>query len=139
MRASVAEIIPALSASFRLDVRGLDDRCPAGNLALDQSGERLLAAPGLVGNDAAEVEQPLARAFIVQRLVERVAELVEDWLWRALGGEQGVPRRRLELRQPRLARGRHVGESRIAFGGANRIGLDRAALHLRHDVDDLVA
>ena len=55
---------------------------------------------GLVRHHAAELEQPLARRLVVERLVERVAELVEDGLRRALRGEQGVPGLRLEFRQP---------------------------------------
>src|SRR5262249_14646396 len=73
----------------------LDDRRPARDLALDQTGQRLLAATGLVRQHAAELEQALARVLIVERLVERIGELVEHWLWRRLGGEQRVPRLRL--------------------------------------------
>src|SRR5438105_8419876 len=85
----------------------LDDRGPARNLALDQRGERRLAAPGRVGDVAPELEQALAHAFVVERLVECVGELVEDRFWRCFGCEQRIPGRGLELRQPGLLRGRH--------------------------------
>src|SRR5262249_61676535 len=58
---------------------------PARDLVFHQRGEGLLTAPGLVRNFAAEVEQALMGIFVIERLVERVAELVEDRLWRPLG------------------------------------------------------
>src|SRR5262249_56448072 len=82
---------------FRLDGRRFDDRRPARDLVFDQRRERLLTAPGLVRNFAAEAEQALLRSLVIERLVERVAELVEDRLRRPLGCEQGVPGRCLEL------------------------------------------
>src|SRR5262245_18628829 len=89
-------VVPALrmrprACLFRLDGRGFDDRRPARDLVFHQRGEGLLTAPGLVRNFAAEVEQALLCVLVIDRLVERVAELVEDRLWRPLGRKQGVP------------------------------------------------
>ena len=55
----------------------LEDRRPAGDLALDQRGERLWPATVLAGNVAAEFQQPLARGLVVERLVEGGRQLVE--------------------------------------------------------------
>src|SRR6476469_6737476 len=88
--------------------RGLDDRRPAVDFALYQRGECLLPAAALVRQHAPELEQPLARPLVVQRLVERVAELVENRLRRALRGEQGIPCLRLEFRQSPFLAGRDV-------------------------------
>ena len=56
----------------------LDDRRPLGDLALHQRGERRAAAAILARNVAAEFEQPLARGLVVERLDERVGQLVDD-------------------------------------------------------------
>src|SRR5215470_553779 len=90
----------------------LDDRAPAVDLALDQLGKALLAASRAGRNVAAEVEQPLARRRIVQRLVERGTELVEGRLRCPLGREQRVPGGRLELGHAGLLRRRYIGERR---------------------------
>ena len=76
---------------------GLDDRRPARDLALDQVGERPRSAPLLVRQVAPQFQQPLAHDLVVERLVERVGELVQDRLRRVLGRKQGVPRGDLEL------------------------------------------
>src|SRR6266566_2057719 len=67
---------------FRLDGRRFDDRRPARDLVFHQRRQGLLTAPGLVRNFAAEAEQALLRILVIERLVERVAELVEDRLRR---------------------------------------------------------
>src|SRR5262245_62525140 len=84
----------------------LDDRRPARDLALHQFEQRLLATLWLVGDHAAELQKPLARGLVVERLVEGVAELVDDGLGRGLGREQRVPGVRCELRQNGLLGGR---------------------------------
>src|SRR5436189_1424507 len=99
----------------------LDDRRPARNLVLDQSSKGSLAAPGLVRQHAAKLEQPLARGLVVERLVERFGELVDDRLGRPLGGEQRIPRLRLEFRKARLLAGGNVGQRRAALRGSDRI------------------
>src|SRR4029077_5533224 len=85
-------------ASIELDVGGLDDRGPARDLALQQRGERLLAAFFLAGNVGAEIDEPLAHVLVVQGLVESIGETVEDGVGRGLGREEGEPGRRLVLR-----------------------------------------
>ncbi len=100
---------------IQLDVRILDDRGPARDLAPHQRQQRLRAAPRLVGNVAAEHQHALARAVVVERLVERVDQPVEDRLRRALGSEQAVPGRRLECGQPGFRGGGHVRHHRVAL------------------------
>src|SRR5262249_27973778 len=88
--------------SIQASVRGagrLDDRRPARDLALDQAGQRLLATTCLVRQHAPELEQSFARLFVVERLVERVGELVEHRLGRVFRGEECVPGLGLELGQ----------------------------------------
>src|SRR5439155_4652765 len=97
----------------------LDDRRPALDLALDQAREWLLTALGLARQHAAEFQQPFARLLVVERLVERVRELVENRLRRAFGREQGVPGLRLKCWQPCFLAGRHVGQRRIALRRAD--------------------
>src|SRR5262245_52369653 len=109
---------------FRLDVRRVDDRRPAGDLALDERRERLLSALGFVRNVATQIEQPLARVIVIERLVERVRELVEDRFRRPLGSKQGEPARYSEVRQPRFLRGWHIREDRTAMLRSDRICLD---------------
>jgi hypothetical protein len=82
--------VEATSLLFRVHCRRLDDRRPARDLVFYQPGEGLLTAPGRVGNLAAEGEQALLCVFVIDRLVERVAELVEDRLRRPLGREVGT-------------------------------------------------
>src|SRR5262245_65751402 len=73
----------------------LEDRIPARHLALDQLGQRTRRASVALGQHAAEFEQPLARGRIVERLRQRVVELGDDLLRRALWSEQRVPRANL--------------------------------------------
>src|SRR4030081_1384001 len=86
--------------SFNLDPCRLDDRRPFGDLALDQIRQSLRSAPFLVREIATEIEQAFARALVIERLVERRTELVDDRLGRTLGREQRIPRRGLKLGQP---------------------------------------
>src|SRR6202043_1166884 len=62
----------ALTGLFRLDVRGLDDRRPAGDVALHQHGERLLTALGLVRDIGTQFEHAFARILVVERPVESI-------------------------------------------------------------------
>src|SRR6266704_2963840 len=101
---------------FYLDVRRLDDRRPARDLALDQRKKRLRPAIWLVGNIAAEDTEALACGLVVERLVERVNQPVEDRLRRRPGCEQAVPGRRLERGQSGFDGGWHVRHGRIARG-----------------------
>src|SRR5215471_18392479 len=94
--------------SFQLDVCRLDDWCPAGNLALHQSGERWLAAPRLFRNVTADFRQPPAHVLVVEGPVERVGEPIKDWLRRSLGRKQGPPGHGLEFRQSGFLRGRDL-------------------------------
>jgi hypothetical protein len=125
--------------SFSLNAGRLYDRRPFGNFAPDQIGQRLWPEPFLIREVAAKIEQALARGLVIEGLVERSTQLVDDRLRCALGREQRVPSRGLEIWQPRFSGCRHIGESRIALGRADGIRLDGAALHLRDGVDDLVA
>src|SRR5215471_7183010 len=90
---------------FQLDVCRLDDWCPAGNLALHQSGERWLAAPRLVWNVTADFRQPPTHVLVVEGPVEGVGEPIKDWLRRSLGRKQGPPGHGLEFRQSAFLRG----------------------------------
>src|SRR5271165_7513854 len=81
----------AALCSFRFDERRLDDRRPARDLAFDQGGELLLAAPGFLGNFAAELDEVPARILVIERLVEREGQLVEHRFGRPLGCKQAVP------------------------------------------------
>src|ERR1043166_400290 len=117
----------ASRGSVRLDVGGLDDRRPARNLPGHKSGKRLLSAPRLVWNFRAEVEQPLARVFVIVRLVESVGQSIEDRLRCSPGRKQSEPSRHVELRQPRFLCGRYVRETGTTRLRTDRKGLDRAA------------
>src|SRR5947207_12198920 len=86
----------AIDCLFYLDVRRLDDRRPARDLALDQREKRLRPAIWLVGNIAPEDTEALACGLVVERLVEGVNQPVEDRLRRRPGCEQAVPGRRLK-------------------------------------------
>src|SRR5262249_27274307 len=97
---------PAIS--FQLDVCRLDDWCPAGNLALPQSGGRWLAAPRLVWNVTADFRQPPTHVLVVEGPVEGVGEPIKDWLRRSLGRKQGPPGHGLEFRQSGFLRGRDI-------------------------------
>jgi hypothetical protein len=70
-----ASIRPACDALLAFDVRRLDDRRPARNLALHQDSELLLAAFRVFRNFQAEVDQAFAHGLVVERLVERLAAL----------------------------------------------------------------
>src|SRR5262245_23102583 len=76
---------------LHLDVGRVDDGRPARNLALDQREERLRPALRLGGDVTAQHVEALARRLVVERLVERVGQLVDDRLRRVLGGEQAIP------------------------------------------------
>ena len=86
----------------QLDVDRIDDRCPTGNLGLDERRERLLSALSFVRNVATQIEQPLACIIVIERLVQCVCELVEGRIRRLLRSEQGEPARYSEVRQTRF-------------------------------------
>src|SRR5215211_4374146 len=73
------------------------------------------------------------------RVVERIAQLVDNLLRCALGSEQRVPGLRLELRKSSLLSGRDVRQGRITRGRPDCVSLDLSALDLLHNVDNLVA
>src|SRR5437762_9075993 len=81
------------AGSLGLDVCRLDDRRPAGDVAPHRRGKRLRASHVLVRDVAAKFEQALARILVIQRLVEGVAQLVENRLRGSLRRKQGPPRR----------------------------------------------
>src|SRR5262245_35992222 len=93
------------AASFLLEVRRLDNLRPASDVALHESGKRLLTAARLVRDFEDEVDEPLAPVLVVQSLVEGIGEFVEDRFRRRLGSKQGEPSQYLELRQARFLRG----------------------------------
>src|SRR5262249_13114930 len=95
MAAKIAQLID-------LDIRRLDDRRPAFDLALDQGEQRRLAAPRFIRNVKRDLGQALARIGVVKRLIERVGELVEDRLGGRPWGEQAKPGRDLEFREAGL-------------------------------------
>src|SRR5262245_62675692 len=78
--------------SLGFDIRGLDDRRPAGNLVLHQRGEWLLTSLCLAWNVAADIEKTPAHVVVVECPVEPIGELVEDRLGHALRRKQGKPR-----------------------------------------------
>src|SRR5204862_6896980 len=119
-----------LAELFGFDACCLDDRRPTCDLALDQGSKRLRAAFCLIGNVAPEFEQALAHALVVERFVERISELVEDWLRCPLRRKQRVPGRCLEFRQAGFLCGRNIRQGRTARGSADCITLDQAALNL---------
>src|SRR5437016_13606170 len=90
------------------DVRCLDDWRPAGNFAPHQSNERLLTSFCLVRNVAADVEQALTHLVVVQCLIERIAEPIENRSRHVLRREQGKPSQSLEFRQPSLLCSRDI-------------------------------
>src|SRR4029450_7182123 len=89
-------------ASLAFGVRRRHDWHPAGNFALNQYRERLLTSCGLGRYIAADVEQALTHAGVIQCLVEGIAEHVANRLRRAFRGKQRKPRCRLKFRQPGL-------------------------------------
>src|SRR6516164_9000272 len=105
---AIMEYRAELLGLVRLDVGRLDDWCPAGNLALHQSGERWLAAPRLVWNVTADFRQPPAHVLVVEGPVEGVGEPIKDWLRRSLGRKQSPPGHGLEFRQSGFLRGRDI-------------------------------
>src|SRR5262245_64893061 len=76
---------------FHLNLRRLDDRGPAGKFTFYQSSQWLLSPLRLARNVAAEFEQTLSRILVIQRLVKRIRELVEDRLRRCPRSKQGIP------------------------------------------------
>ena len=79
------------------------------------------------------------RGRIVERVVKRGGQRVEDRLGRSFGRKQRVPGRRLELRKPGLLRCRHLWQRRIARAGADCIGLERAGANVLNHVGGDVA
>src|SRR4029077_676740 len=77
--------VPPPSLLIHRHPRRLDYRRTARDLARDQGKQRRRPAPALVGNVAAEDEQALLRRLVVERLVERIRELIDDRLRRVLG------------------------------------------------------
>ena len=116
----------------------LQHRRDARHLALDQllqAGRPAIGA--LSGAVRAELDVALGGRWIVERLVERIHELVDDRLRRALGRHHGVPGAEDEVDAGFLG-GRHVGQGLQPRRRRHRIGLDGAALDLRDDVQRLV-
>ena len=61
----------------RIDMSSLNDRRPAGNLALHQRVERLLTSLCLARNVTADIDQALAHVVVVQCLIQRVGKPVQ--------------------------------------------------------------
>src|SRR6266508_5835221 len=80
-RSKVRFVRPVASLAF--GVRRRHDGHPAGNFALNQYRERLLTSCGLGRYIAADVEQTLTHAGVIQCLVEGIAEHVANRLRRA--------------------------------------------------------
>src|SRR5262245_30404241 len=83
--------------SLYFDVRRFDERRPASNLASYQCCEWLLASPRFARNVAAKIGKPLANVLVVQCLIERVREHVENRFRQALWRKQRPPRQRLKF------------------------------------------
>ena len=66
--------------SLGFGVRGLDDRRPAGNFALHQSGEWLPTPLCFGRNIAADIKEALAQAVVIECPVERLRQSVENRL-----------------------------------------------------------
>jgi hypothetical protein len=61
----------------RIGMSSLNDRRPAGNLALHQRVERLLTSLCLARNVTADIDQALAHVVVVQCLIQRVGKPVQ--------------------------------------------------------------
>src|SRR6516162_7415812 len=118
--------------------RALNDRPPAGNFALHQRSEWLLTSLCRGRNGAAYIGKASARGVVVECLVERIGELVEDRLWYAFWRKQAVPRRSYKLRQPGLQCCRNIRQRRVTFSRRYCISLDRSGLNLLTDITDAV-
>ena len=119
--------------------RRLQDRRQPRDLAVHQRGQRLRPAPARLGDLGAETLQPLAHGGLVEPLVERLGELVDDRLRRALGREHRVERRAIELRQALLDGGRHVRQQRAALLGGDGERLGGAGAHMRQRPEHRIA
>ena len=65
-----------------LRIRYLDDGRPFDDFSLDQIGERQRCPFIRIGDFAAEIEQLLPYAGIIERLSERAVQCDDDVLWR---------------------------------------------------------
>src|SRR5262249_45813763 len=98
--------------SFAIDIRRLDRSAPALDLAGDELAEIIGRSP--LGRDQlrADFFQPLLHARRVHRRDDGGVQLLHDGRRGALGQKDRVPARRVELVQPLLAYGRHIGKDR---------------------------
>src|SRR6185503_3117599 len=105
---------------------------------LHESLEPGRAALVLGGNGAAEIGEALLYRWIVQCLVERAGELVDDLLRHAFRREDAGPDAHLIV-DAELLGGRHVRQGGEALAGRYRVGLDRAGRDLPGHADRLLA
>ena len=98
------------AALLHLDAGRLDDRPPLLDLGLVEGGERLRRQLLARGRSPARGRRASgAIAGVGQRcLTDRVVELGDDLLRRALGRPQGVPEGEIEAGQPGLVGGRNI-------------------------------
>src|SRR5262249_62351604 len=84
---------PRRPVQLPTNVRRLDDRRPASNLVFDQYPECFLASPCFFRNVTTLVRKPLAYILVIYRLVECVANHVQNWtrcvIW-GIAGKQGL-------------------------------------------------
>src|SRR6185437_8826537 len=104
-----------LSIAFLVLLRGhgrLQDRVPAGNVGLEHFRQRARSAIGLRRHGTAEIDHALLQRRIVERLVERSGELVDDRLRGAFRGEDRAPDIDGKVRVADFLRRRHVRDRR---------------------------
>src|SRR5438105_15871196 len=85
---------PALGrirTSLRLHICCLEDGRPTGDLRMHEASELRRGALVLGRQRSAEIGQANLHSRVVQRLVERGRELVDDLWWRAFGRESRGP------------------------------------------------
>src|SRR3954452_17571810 len=103
--------------SFRLDVRGLDDRPPLLDLRLVVSSERLRGLLRGQRKFEALVTQPLLYDGIGQRLHDGGTELGDDGCGRAMRRPHPARGRCIESRQAPLVDRRDIGRGRETLLG----------------------
>src|SRR5215831_17425891 len=135
---SFRQACPASGTSLRLYIRCLEDGRPTGDLGIHEARELRRGALVLGGQRSAQIGQPGLDSGVVQRLVERGRELVDDVPRRALGRENPGPDAH-PIADAGLLRRRHVGQHRQALAGGDAVGLDRAGGNLRGDAHRLLA